>query len=79
MGDSTFSVAVLIWVHGGRYDIGIISGVLDMDSFKDVFNYDSWQKGVTERLLHTLHSAPAHVAAQHTSLLRYTAAPICHH
>ena len=28
------------------YDVGIISGVLAMDSFKDVFQYDDWQKGM---------------------------------
>jgi hypothetical protein len=26
------------------YDVGIISGVLAMDSFKDVFTFDDWQK-----------------------------------
>ena len=28
------------------YDVGIIGGVLAMDSFKDVFQYDDWQKGM---------------------------------
>ena len=27
------------------YDVGIISGVLAMDSFKEVFKYDDWSKG----------------------------------
>eukprot|EP01043_Picozoa_sp_COSAG02_P005353 COSAG02_NODE_144_length_34086_cov_65.390944_28_plen_365_part_00 len=28
------------------YDVGIISGVLAMDSFKSVFTFDDWQKGM---------------------------------
>lgn len=43
-----YFVTAIVGIGGSLfgYDIGIISGVLDMDHFKNKFNFDSWQKGV---------------------------------